>query len=183
MTLTLALLVLAATYGAFAVWTYWRASGVRVVRCPVTHETVRIELAAVRAAVLLAPSSDLVVRRCSLWPQRRNCAQWCCDEIETSPSGCRMEAILADWYQGKRCAYCGRSVPRPAVGDLPPALRAPDGAIVEWSAIEPTRLFDVLATHQAVCASCDVAETFRSRHGDWVVERPRPDDGPRAPLA
>ena len=181
MTFGLMVLLLAAAYAAAAVWTYHHTRGVRVVRCPVTHQTVRIELAAARAAALLAPRSAVTVRTCSLWPERRSCAQWCCDDIEMSRHGCRMDAILAEWYAGKRCAYCQREVRPPAMGELRPALRAPDGELIEWSDIDPTRLYDVLATHQPVCASCDVAETFRSRHGDWVVERPRPEDpAPRA---
>ena len=174
MTVTLFVVLMAVAYIAAAASIWYRSRGVRVVRCPATRQAARIELASARAGLLLTPLAQVPVRRCTLWPERRDCAQWCCDEIELSPHGCRMEGILADWYQTKRCAFCGRTVPRPALGEIKPALRAPDGHVVEWSDIEPARLFDVLVTHQPVCASCDVAETFRSRYADWVVERPRP---------
>jgi len=182
MTVATVVVILVLAYLVAAAATYFRARGPRIVQCPVTHETVRIELDATRAAVLLAPRSEMLVRQCSLWPERRACAQWCCDDVAFSSHGCRLEAILADWYQGKQCAFCGRAVPRPAFGALAPALRAPDGRLVEWADIEPMHLYDVLATHQAVCGSCDVAETFRSRYADWVVERPPRGGDQRPPV-
>jgi hypothetical protein len=73
------------------------------------------------------------------------------------------------------------TIPELQWGSLPPALRAPNGRVVEWTDIEPSALFDVLVTHQPVCASCDVAETFRTRYADRVVERTAAGNRPTTP--
>jgi hypothetical protein len=176
--------VAALLYAAFALQTYFRTRGVRFVHCPGTRSTAVVELDAIRAGMFLAPMSDVTVRRCSLWPERRDCNQWCCDEIEYSSNGCVFRGILVDWYRNKRCAICQRDIPPIERGNLRPSLRAPDGRLLEWTEIDRLKLFDVLATHAPVCASCDVAEVFRSRYPDLVVERPpRPDHDPIHPPA
>ena len=60
-----------------------------------------------------------------------------------------------------------------------PALRAPDGLTLEWSDVRPETMFQVMSTHAAVCWDCHVAETFRRKRPDLVLENPFADQ-PRA---
>ena len=169
-------LIAAIAYSALALRIYLRERGERIVRCPATGEAITVHLAAGRAAVGLHRRGVLEVTRCTLWPERRSCAQGCLAEIERSPDHCLFQQVLAHWYRGKQCAFCRRSMAEMQWGDLQPSLLAPDGRILMWSEVPPTKLYEVLETYRPVCASCDVAETFRQRHADWVVERPpRPD--------
>jgi hypothetical protein len=175
MSLSLAvLLILAIAYSVVAARIYLRERSPRIVHCPATGQAVSIHLAAGRAAVGLHRRGVLDVTRCTLWPERGNCAQRCLAEVERSPDHCLFQQVLAHWYRGKQCAFCQRSIPAAQWGDLQPGLLAPDGRILMWSEIPPTALYDVMETYRPVCASCDVAESFRQRHADWVVERPRP---------
>jgi hypothetical protein len=174
MSLTLAvILVTVIAYSVVALRIYLRERGPRVVHCPATNEAVLVHLAAGRAAAGLHRRGVLEVSRCTSWPERRHCAQGCLAEIERGPDHCLFQQVLAHWYRGKECAFCHRSIPERHWGDLQPSLLAPDGRILMWSEIPPATLYQVLETHRPVCASCDLAETFRQRHADWVVERPR----------
>jgi hypothetical protein len=168
--------LLAAAFWSFAAWrASARARGLRVVHCPATHGSASLRLRMANLFSIRGPE-HLVVTECSEWPARKNCAQDCLAEIAASPEHCGLRRLLATWYRSQRCAFCGREVPEVHWGDLRPALLAPDGELVEWPDIRPERLYEVLATHRAVCASCDVAEVFRRCHAEWVVERPRAGD-------
>jgi hypothetical protein len=160
-----------------------RTRGIRVVHCPATDGSASLRVRPVRWLAGTRPG-HLRVAECSQWPARRHCAQACLAEIESSPFACSFRRVLAAWYHGRRCAFCQRELPDIRWGELRPALLSPDGQIVSWSEIPPARLYEVLATHRPVCASCDVAETLRRRHADWIVERPREENrGPGAPPA
>jgi hypothetical protein len=184
MLVSLSLALLAAAIAAWLFLTvraHERARGVRVVHCPATGGSASLRLhpagpASVRAA------TGLEVVECSLWPQRRHCAQACLAEVKSSPLHCVFRRVLADWYQGRACAFCQREIGEVRWGELRPALLSPGGEILAWSDVPPSRLYEILATHRPVCASCDVAETFRRRHADWVVERPR-EEPPAPPPA
>jgi hypothetical protein len=158
-----------ATYVGLAVRHYRRMSGPRLVHCRAARTAATIELDAFRSALLLAPAHETPVRRCSQWPARKGCAQWCCDDLEYAPAGGRFEQTLASWYRGKRCADCGQPIPPVRSGRLRPSLRGPDGSLLEWAQIEPEQLFAVLETHRPVCVGCDVSDVLR-RH--LTIDRP-----------
>jgi hypothetical protein len=161
---------------------YLRTRGLRVVHCPATHGSASVRVAPTHPFVLRGPV-HLGVARCSLWPERAQCAQACLAEIAESPQHCSFQRVLADWYRGQRCAICRRDIPKVQRGELRPGLLAPNGELVAWTEVPPTQLYEVLASHRPVCAHCEVAETFRRRYADWVIERPRsdgPHDGPAA---
>jgi hypothetical protein len=63
-----------------------RHRGARAVRCPMTRGRAVVRLDAMRAALLLTRPEDVKVVRCSLWPEHRNCYQWCREEVE-HPNG------------------------------------------------------------------------------------------------
>jgi hypothetical protein len=174
-------IVVLIAYSVAALRIYARERAPRIVHCPASGEVVSVRLAAGRAALGLQRRNALQVTRCTLWPAQKSCAQGCLNEIERLPDHCVFRQVLAHWYRDKQCAFCRRPIPEHHRGDLQPSLLAPDGRILMWSEIPPARLYEVLAAYRPVCASCDVAETFRQRHADWVVERPprRPD--PSAP--
>jgi hypothetical protein len=165
---TLILVTLAAAAGLYA-----RArTRVRVVHCPGSHAPAVVQLDAMDA--LIGPDH---VGRCSEWPQRRDCAQACLSEIAHSPDGCLFQRILADWYKNKTCVYCCRRLPAVLWGEPRPGLRSPEGRLVHWNEVPPAEVFAVLDTHQPVCASCDLAESFRMQYPDRVVERPPRPEG------
>jgi hypothetical protein len=149
---------------------YFRARGTRVVHCPSTGDAVAVTLSG--GQTLLDPQLRLHVRTCTYWPERRDCAQLCVREIEDSPVECLFAKILASWYKDARCAFCQRPISPVTPGSLSPGLLSPGGDILDWPQVEPERVFDVMATHRPLCASCLVAETFRRRFPDRVVDRP-----------
>lgn len=58
--------------------TFSRFRGKRSLRCPVTGQDVNVDVDARRAALTSALGRVLLrVRNCSLWPERKGCAQDC----------------------------------------------------------------------------------------------------------
>jgi hypothetical protein len=176
----LSILIVGVVYLALALRVYREAVELRVVHCPATGGAAAVRVEAARSALRLGLHGGARVTQCSLWPSRRHCAQTCLAEVSESEEGCRFRRVLAHWYAGKRCTFCRRAIAPVRWGELRPALLSPQGRLVSWAEIAPLSVFEVLRTHAPVCASCDVAETFRRRYPDRVVERaPRP----QAPLA
>ena len=158
-----------------------RYRGTRGVVCPESREMVAVEVDAARAA-LSAPygRSHLRLESCTRWPERRHCGQECLGQIEAAPEACLLRSILADWYQGKTCAFCGRAIGAIRWHDHKPALCAPDGRLLAWSAFQPEQVIDVLASHKPVCWDCHLAETFRREHPELVTDRPEHGGSPRS---
>ena len=92
---------------------FLRYRGTRVVVCPENREMVAVQVDAGHAA-LSAPQGrpELRLESCTRWPEKAGCGQECLGQIESAPQACLLRNILGDWYQGKSCAFCGRSVPR-----------------------------------------------------------------------
>jgi hypothetical protein len=160
-----------ATLHAVAAWRRWR--GTRLVTCPETGRPAAVDMdlrRAIGGSIVGRP--DLRLRDCSRWPERGRCGQPCLSQVEESPEGCLVRAILQDWYAEHTCAFCRRPFGLIHWHDHKPGLRAPDGRLREWREVPPEMLPDTLATHRAVCWNCMVAEGFRLRFPDLVVERP-----------
>jgi hypothetical protein len=165
--------LLLTAYLVAATRAYARARGVRVVHCPATQAPAAIHVDPVRNALRLGhPSADRV-HECSLWPERRLCAQACLAEVSAFADQCAFQRMVACWYVGKHCTFCRRAIPPVRWGEPRPSLISPKGTLVYWSDVPPIEVYDVLATHAPVCASCGLAEDFRIRHPDLVIERPR----------
>jgi hypothetical protein len=157
-------------------WVRYRGS--RVVVCPENRELVAVEVDAAHAAFSASQGRiDLRLETCTRWPEKAGCGQECLGQIESAPEACLLANILADWYQGKSCALCGRSFHRFHWHDHKPGLRAPDGTICSWDGFRPEQVIDVLATHAPVCWDCRVSESFRREHPELVTDRP-PRTGP-----
>jgi hypothetical protein len=150
-----------------------RYRGTRVVVCPENRDLVAVEVDARHAALTASQGrTDLRLDSCTRWPEKLGCGQECLGQIESAPEACLLRNILADWYEGKRCVLCGRGFHALHWHDHKPALRAPDGRLVDWSSFRAEQVIDVLATHAPVCWDCRVAETFRREHPELVTERP-----------
>jgi hypothetical protein len=184
-TMSLALVVAAlwvTVFLALPVWGVWRRwRGKRVVTCPESERPAAVDLDlryAIAGGIVGRP--ELRLRDCSRWPERENCGQMCLTQVQESPESCRVRTMLETWYQAKPCAYCGRAFGEIHWHDHKPGLRSPDGQLREWAAVPAETLPDVFLTHRPVCWNCLIAEGFRQRFPDLVVDRPpRPDDHTR----
>jgi|SRR5579863_3345922 len=85
----LAVVILIAAFGlvAHAILRAHRMySGTRTVTCPETEDYPRLEVHAWRAAFYrVFGKTNLHVRHCSRWPERRDCGQACTWQIERAP--------------------------------------------------------------------------------------------------
>lgn len=152
--------------------TYMNYRGTRIVTCPETEKFAAVEVDAPHAAVTrLVGRPELRLADCTRWPERQNCPQDCILQIDLSPIGCSLRAMLNGWYKGKECAFC-RRIFEEIHWIEKPALLSPTGSIIEWNAILPEVILDALATYKPVCSQCKVVETFRKDHPEQVTERP-----------
>jgi hypothetical protein len=160
-----------------------RYSGDRIITCPETGEAEVVRLDVRRAAsTSLAGEAQMRLAWCSRWPERRECGQECLAQVEAAPDGCLVRARLESWYAGARCCLCGTSFDRIQWFDRKPGLRSPDGRALSWDDVkseELPALPALLSTHRPLCFNCLVAETFRQRFPDKVVDDPlRSSDNP-----
>lgn len=171
------------TIPVWAAWRRWR--GTRIVTCPETERPAAIDMDLRYAMVgAIVGRPELRLRDCSRWPERSHCGQVCLAQVEESPHGCLVRSMLQPWYDGRTCVYCRKGFGSIHWHDHKPALRSPDGRLVAWSDIAPETLPQVLRTHQAVCWNCLIAEGFRVRFPEVVVDRPpRPGDATVPPHA
>jgi len=162
-------------------WLTYR--GARVVVCPENRAIVSVGVDSAHAAFSASQGRiDLRLDSCTRWPEKAGCGQECLGQIESAPEACLLRNILADWYQGKSCTFCGRAFHGVHWHDRKPGLRAPDGTIRGWDGFQPEQVIDVLATHAPVCWDCRVAESFRREHPELVTDRP-PRPGPPPSMA
>ena len=167
---TAAVLILAS-----AVATYFKLRGTRLVTCPETEKTAAVEVNARRAAFLTPTrATDLRLKDCSRWPERKNCGQECVRAIEASPENCLIRTILTNWYTGKRCAVCGKQFGNVNWLDRKPSLMSPGKPSRDWSEIPPLEIPHALEVDMPVCFDCHVAEEFRRRYPELVVDRSWP---------
>jgi len=141
------------------------ARGERIITCPDNDQP-----AAVRVSV---SGPDLHLRSCSRWPEMAGCAEDCLRQVEAAPHDCLVRSIVARWYEGKSCHYCGDEIGAIVWHERPPALRLPDGTTREWKDIRSEELPKLFAIASAVCWRCNLTETFLREHAALVIERPR----------
>jgi hypothetical protein len=92
-------------------------------------------------------------------------------QIEESPEDTLLRVIVSNWYRDRVCSFCRRPVGMVAWHDRMPALRAPDGTLVEWSSIPTENAPAVLESHEPVCWNCNLTESFRREHPELVTDR------------
>ena len=152
---------------------YLRYRGKGVVICPETRRPVAVEVDAALAAWAATEGAvDLRLKSCSRWPERAGCGQECVRQIELAPENCLVRAMMAKWYEGKTCVFCGRPFEGIGWAGHEAAMLDLDHKTVPWGEVPPEELYDALTTHVPVCWNCHVAETFRREHPDLVVDRP-----------
>jgi len=158
--------------------TYFKLRGRRLVTCPASDEPTGVQVDAAHAMfTALAGGQDFRLKDCNRWSGRPRCGQACVAQIEASPDDCLVRTILTKWYEGKRCAFCGKPFGEIVWADHKPALLSPERLTVEWDDLPAEEIPKVLATHQPACWNCHIAETFRRRYPELVVDRPwKPED-------
>lgn len=172
---TLAALLVAffVTRFAFSLRAYLKLRGKRLVVCPETRKHAAVELNAPRAArkaFFGAPYFRL--SECSRWPEREDCGQDCLRQLELAPDECLVKNFVARWYEGKKCAYCGKLIPAGDWLGHKPALMNADKKTIYWDIVPPETLPEVFGTCAPVCWDCHITETFRHEHPELVVDRP-----------
>jgi hypothetical protein len=175
------LLTLVAAAGVVALRVLLRWRDTRLVRCPETGApaAVHVDLKGALLDEILGRDA-LRLRDCSRWPERAGCGQECLAQVEAAPGGCRVRAIVTDWYRGRKCAYCARPFGELHWHDHPPALRTGRGMTRQWNEVHPEDLPSLFATCLPVCWDCHVAESFRREHLELVVDRESHHQPPRA---
>lgn len=152
---------------------YFAMRGDRVITCPENEQPAAVRVDATRAALSLAGGHEqLRLEQCSRWPEKAGCGQECLKQIEAAPMDCLVRTQVTRWYADKSCALCGKPLGHLDWAQHRPALMAPDQHTLEWHDVAPERLPEVLATHTAICWDCHVAETFRQRRPDLVLDNP-----------
>lgn len=150
-----------------------RDSGERVITCPETHSTEVVRVDAGHAAWTgLRGEKDLRLEACSRWPERADCGQDCLAEIECAPDRCLVRERLTSWYRGASCAFCGMEIGPVGWFDHRPGLRGPEGRTLFWDEVSAKELPTVLRTHQPICFDCLIAESFREKFPDRVLDDP-----------
>jgi len=177
-TLLIVLIVLVLAVGLFllraipGLRAYFGYRGKRLVTCPETQKAAAVDVAAGEAAVgAFLKEPTLRLKECSRWPEREACGQECLQQIEADPENCLVWNIVSKWYEGKSCVFCRRPIGPLHHLDHAPALLAPDLKTVEWKQLRPEQLPEVFATHRPVCWNCHVAENFRRKRPELVVDR------------
>jgi hypothetical protein len=152
---------------------YLKFRGMRLVNCPETKETAAVEVDAKHAAFTASIGErGLRLKDCSRWPERQDCGQECLGQIVSAPEDCLVRNILKNWYEGKTCVFCGKTLGGIDWLDHKPALLSSDRVTLEWNEIPAEKVPAVLQTHKPVCWDCHIAETFRRRYPELVVDRP-----------
>lgn len=160
---------------------YRRYRGKGVLICPETGKPVSVELDARRAVETeLTGERKFSLQACSRWPERADCGQECLSQVE-APEDCLVRNRLARWYEGARCALCGADVGEIRWSEHRPALLGPDRQTLEWEEISPESLPALLSTHLPICWNCNMAERFRARFPDLVLDNPNPNPNPLRP--
>lgn len=150
-----------------------RASGERVITCPetLTSEVVRVD-AGHAAWTDLRGERELRLESCSRWPERADCGRECLAEIECAPDGCLVRERLDAWFRGAECALCGMTIAPIYWLAQNPGLRSPEGRALFWDEIPAKDLSEALRTHRPICSDCLLAESFRGKFPDRVVDDP-----------
>ncbi len=155
----------------------WRNfRGKRVITCPDDQSPRTVELDAKHAALTaFGASPDLRLSSCSRWPEKQDCGQECLRQIESSADGCLVTSLVAEWYAGKSCTFCGKPIDTPKWATHAPALVTPGGETLRWNDVKPEQLPQLFATHRPVCWDCHIVESVVRKHPDRVTLRPERD--------
>ena len=89
--------------------------------------------------------------------------------------------VLKRFFDGKDCALCKRPIP-PMRRGLRPGLWNPTTHVAHsWDEIPKENLSTTLENELPICSDCQLAESFRERFPDLVVDRDRTRQDAPAP--
>jgi len=158
---------------SFLVRAYVRYRDSRLIFCPATGERAMVEVDAMHAALTsLAGAPDIRLQNCWRWPINEGCGQECLTQLDVAPPECLVTAVLRRWYTSRRCVYCSRQFHQVLLTDHKPALKTPEGKLLEWSDLPVEDIQIAMDTYSPVCWDCYIAQSFRRDHPDLVVDRP-----------
>ncbi len=142
-----------------AVRGYRVSRGTRLVRCPEGGDVVQTEVNPWRAALASAFGAESnVVRACTHWPERGQCSQECLHQIETSPTGCREEDLVARWRDGRDCAVCGIHLDTTWQAPNQVAYLGPEGATSQLRDLKAEDLVRLFWSCEPVCWDCHTSQ-------------------------
>ena len=110
--------------------------GSRPVTCPENGKRILVEVDARHAAMTSALGRpDIRLQNCSRWPLKQDCGQECLVNLDVAPDDCLVSGVLMRWYEGKTCVYCRKKFEAVHWMDHRPALRTPEGTLIEWGEV------------------------------------------------
>ena len=166
---------------SFFVRAYIRYRDSKLIICPGTGEAAMVEVDAVHAALTsIAGAPDIRLRNCWRWPINEDCGQECLMQLDVAPPECLVTGVLRRWYDSRLCSYCGRQFHQIHLTDHKPALKGPEGELIEWHQLPVENIPVALATYSPVCWDCYIAQSFRRDHPELVVDRPWREGIPRS---
>jgi hypothetical protein len=168
-------LVLAAIFvlGRYLILAYARYRDSRIITCPETREAALVEVDAMHAALTsLVGQPDIRLQNCWRWPLNENCGQECLTQLDVAPPECLVSGVLMKWYDSRICNYCSKPFEQIHWMDHRPALRSPQGRLVEWRDVPIEDIQTVISSYTPVCWDCYLAQSFRRDHPEMVVYRP-----------
>lgn len=168
-------LVLAALFvlGRYLVRAYSRYRDSKIITCPESGDAAIVEVDAVHAALTsLVGEPDIRLQNCWRWPLHQDCGQECLTQLTVAAPECLVSGVLKRWYDNKECVYCGKPFEEVHWIDHRPALKSPDGKLVEWREVPIEDIQTVMSTYTPVCWDCHTAQSFRRDHPEMVVYRP-----------
>ncbi len=148
-------------------------AGTQIVTCPETKRPASVEVDALEAAFTSAIGvPDIRLQNCSRWPIKKDCGQECLLDLDIASEDCLVHGVFMQWYRGKHCFFCKAEFGDLHLTDRKPALRSPEGKLLEWKQVSFNDIATVLRTYQPVCWDCYIAQSFLVEHPDLVVYRP-----------
>lgn len=91
-----------------------------------------------------------------------------------SPHDHATTELLTRFFDGKACAICDRPIPPVHRTGMKPGLVNPATHETHaWDEIPNDNLSAMLETGLPLCSACQIAESFRQRHPDLVLDRDR----------
>ncbi len=142
-----------------AVRGYRMSLGARLVRCPADGAMVRTEVSPWRAAFNSALGTEQdVIRACTHWPERGECGQECMHQIETSPTGCREEDLVARWRDGRPCGVCGARLETTPQARDQVAYVDQEGLTAQLHDLEGEDLVRLFWSCEPVCWDCHTSQ-------------------------
>jgi hypothetical protein len=169
--LAIAVILVAYATGLALYRRYRHYEGELALSCPENDAPVTVALdPRYSLAGELAGVRDLKLKNCTRWPAMAGCDEACLDQVGGDPHALLVRVQIANWFEGKSCAICGRDLAHVEDQERSSAFLSPGGELIDAESVEAHRLDAIFATHRPVCWHCHYAVSFRRKHPELVVE-------------